>query len=49
MPGGRDEHPLGHEHHHVGEEDNETALGGEQFVESLCVDHDGNVAMLVVT
>ena len=41
MPGCRDEHPLGHEHHHIGEEDKETALAWEKFVESLRTYHDG--------
>ena len=44
MPGCRDEHPLGHEHHHVGEEDKETALAREKFVESFRNYHD--VALL---
>ena len=41
MPGCRDEHPLGHEHHHIGEEDKETSLAWEKFVESLRTYHDG--------
>ena len=31
MPGGGDEHALGHEHQHVGHEDGEAAAAGEQL------------------
>ena len=39
VPGGRDEHALGHEHHHVGQEHHEAGPGREELVPCLCCYH----------
>ena len=39
VPGGRDQHALGHEHHHVGQEDHEAGPGREELVPCLCCYH----------
>ena len=39
VPGGRDQHALGHEHHHVGQEHHEAGPGREELVPCLCCYH----------